>query len=62
MHYNSLLKRVFRGVRRYVGFDMIANAAEESSNPRRDIPLATGLCLGVCTLMYAAASTVIVGK
>lgn len=47
---------------RYVGFDMIANAAEESSNPRRDIPLATGMCLGVCTLLYAAASTVIVGE
>eukprot|EP00775_Hariotina_reticulata_P009041 gene9041-9212_t len=45
----------------YVGFDMIANGAEEARNPRRDIPLATALCLGLCTLLYAAASTVIVG-
>jgi len=45
----------------YVGFDMIANGAEEARNPRRDIPLATGLCLGLCTALYAAASTVIVG-
>ncbi|WIA30684.1 hypothetical protein OEZ86_000756 [Tetradesmus obliquus] len=45
----------------YVGFDMIANGAEEARNPRRDIPLATALCLGVCTLLYAAASTVIAG-
>jgi len=41
---------------------MIANGAEEASNPRRDIPLATALCLGLCTLLYAAASTVIVGE
>jgi amino acid transporter len=41
---------------------MIANAAEEAKNPRRDIPMATGLCLGLCTMMYAAASTVIVGE
>ena len=40
---------------------MIANGAEEARNPRRDIPLATALCLGVCTLLYAAASTVIAG-
>lgn len=45
----------------YVGFDMIANGAEEARNPRRDIPLATAVCLGICTLLYAAASTVIVG-
>jgi len=34
---------------RYVGFDMIANGAEEAKNPKRDIPLATALCLGLCT-------------
>lgn len=45
-----------------VGFDMIAGAAEEARNPQRDIPLATAICLGVCTLLYAAASTVIVGE
>lgn len=45
----------------YVGFDMIANGAEEAKNPKRDIPLATALCLGLCTLLYAAASTVIAG-
>jgi amino acid transporter len=47
---------------RYVGFDMIANAAEEAKNPRRDVPLATALCLGLCTALYAAASTVITGE
>lgn len=41
---------------------MIANGAEEARNPRRDIPLATALCLGLCTMLYAAASTVIVGE
>jgi len=41
---------------------MIANGAEEARKPRRDIPLATGLCLGLCTALYAAASTVIVGE
>ena len=40
---------------------MIANGAEEAINPNRDVPLATALCLGVCTIFYAAASTVIVG-
>lgn len=45
----------------YVGFDMIANGAEEAKNPKRDIPIATALCLGLCTLLYAAASTVITG-
>jgi amino acid transporter len=41
---------------------MIANAAEEAKNPRRDVPLATALCLGMCTALYVAASTVIAGK
>ncbi|KAI8467780.1 MAG: amino acid permease-domain-containing protein [Monoraphidium minutum] len=45
----------------YVGFDMIANGAEESKNPKRDVPLATALCLLLCTALYAAASTVITG-
>jgi amino acid transporter len=53
---------LYVGFDSYVGFDMIANGAEEARNPRRDIPLATALCLGLCTLLYAAASTVIAGK
>lgn len=45
----------------YVGFDMIANGAEEARNPKRDIPLSTMLALGICTSLYCAASTVIAG-
>jgi len=47
---------------RYVGFDMIANGAEEAKNPTRDVPLATALCLALCPALYAAASTVIAGR
>lgn len=45
----------------YVGFDMIAQGAEESANPRRDVPMAVITSTGFCTLLYMAVSAVIVG-
>ncbi|WIA40660.1 hypothetical protein OEZ86_004366 [Tetradesmus obliquus] len=59
--FNNVVKAASSVFFAYVGFDMIANAAEEARNPRRDVPLATGFCLGLCTMLYAAASTVITG-
>jgi APA family basic amino acid/polyamine antiporter len=38
----------------YVGFDYIANTAEEAKQPGRDVPLAIGASLGVATLLYLA--------
>ncbi|KAF6257134.1 amino acid permease-domain-containing protein [Scenedesmus sp. NREL 46B-D3] len=59
--FNNVIKAASSVFFAYVGFDMIANAAEEARNPRRDVPLATAFCLGLCTALYAAASTVITG-
>ena len=36
----------------YVGFDAVATAAEEASNPSRDLPLAILGGLGICTALY----------
>lgn len=59
------IKGVFTGASSvffaYVGFDMVANAAEEAKNPKRDVPLAVVLAMVLCTSFYVAMSTVLVG-
>ncbi|KAL6768390.1 AOC5 [Auxenochlorella protothecoides x Auxenochlorella symbiontica] len=44
----------------YVGFEMVANAAEEALEPSRDLPLAILGSLGLTTALYVAASACIV--
>jgi APA family basic amino acid/polyamine antiporter len=45
----------------YIGFDVVATAAEETRNPRRDLPVGIIGSLSICTLLYVAVSLVVVG-
>ncbi len=45
----------------YIGFDAISTTAEECKNPRRDLPLATLLTLGICTVLYVILAFVLTG-
>ena len=45
----------------YIGFDAISTTAEECKNPKKDLPLATMLTLGICTCLYIVLSFVITG-
>ncbi|GAA0976816.1 amino acid permease [Acrocarpospora macrocephala] len=45
----------------YIGFDVVATAAEETRRPHRDLPIGIIASLGVCTVLYMAVSLVVVG-
>ena len=45
----------------YIGFDAISTTAEECKNPKRDLPLATMLTLGICTVLYVILAFVLTG-
>ncbi|MFC4063161.1 amino acid permease [Planomonospora corallina] len=45
----------------YIGFDVVATAAEETRNPQRDLPIGIIASLAVCTALYVAVSVVVVG-
>jgi|SoiMethySBSTD1v2_1073268.scaffolds.fasta_scaffold01715_21 APA family basic amino acid/polyamine antiporter len=45
----------------FIGFDAVSTAAEETRNPRRDIPIGILGSLAVCTLLYIAVATVLIG-
>lgn len=45
----------------YVGFDAVANSAEESKEPQRDLPLGILGSLLVCVLLYIGVCLVITG-
>ena len=45
----------------YIGFDIVATAAEETKNPKRDIPRGIIGSLIICTVLYMAVSIVITG-
>ncbi|MEU4405272.1 amino acid permease [Streptosporangium sp. NPDC023963] len=45
----------------YIGFDVVATAAEETRNPQRDLPIGILASLGICTVLYVAVSLVVVG-
>jgi amino acid transporter/nucleotide-binding universal stress UspA family protein len=45
----------------YVGFEVIADDAEEIKNPTRNIPIAIMVSLGLITLVYSTASAVALG-
>ncbi|MBX6168409.1 MAG: amino acid permease [Thermobispora bispora] len=45
----------------YIGFDVVATAAEETRNPQRDLPIGIIASLAICTLLYVAVSLVVVG-
>lgn len=45
----------------YIGFDAISTTAEECKDPKRDLPLATLLTLGICTVLYVILAFVLTG-
>ena len=45
----------------YIGFDIVATAAEETKNPQRDMPIGIFASLGICTALYVAVSLVVTG-
>ncbi|MFF3441359.1 amino acid permease [Streptosporangium sp. NPDC002721] len=45
----------------YIGFDVVATAAEETRDPQRDLPIGILASLGICTVLYVAVSMVVVG-
>ncbi|CAM5650945.1 Amino acid permease OS=Streptomyces alboniger OX=132473 GN=CP975_27925 PE=4 SV=1 [Streptomyces alboniger] len=45
----------------FIGFDIVATAAEETRNPQRDVPRGILGSLLICTLLYVAVSVVVTG-
>lgn len=45
----------------YIGFDAVSTTAEETKNPKRDLPIGILGSLAICTLLYILASTVLLG-
>ncbi|MEU4327819.1 amino acid permease [Nonomuraea dietziae] len=45
----------------FIGFDIVATAAEETIEPQRDLPRGIIGSLVICTLLYVAVSLVVVG-
>jgi APA family basic amino acid/polyamine antiporter len=45
----------------FIGFDIVATAAEETKNPKKDLPRGIIGSLVICTLLYVAVSLVVVG-
>ncbi|MEU3859226.1 amino acid permease [Streptomyces sp. NPDC028722] len=45
----------------YIGFDAITTAGEEAKNPRRDVPVAILVCMGLVTLLYCAVAVAAIG-
>lgn len=45
----------------YIGFDAVSTAAEETKNPKRNMPIAIIGSLVVCTVIYMAVAVVLTG-
>ncbi|GAA2729563.1 amino acid permease [Streptomyces nogalater] len=45
----------------FIGFDVVATAAEETRNPQRDVPRGILGSLVICTALYVAVSIVVTG-
>jgi basic amino acid/polyamine antiporter, APA family len=45
----------------YIGFDAVSTAAQESKNPKRDMPIGILLSLGICTVLYILFAHVMTG-
>jgi basic amino acid/polyamine antiporter, APA family len=45
----------------YIGFDAVSTAAQEASNPGRDLPIGILGSLGICTVLYVLVATVLLG-
>ncbi len=45
----------------YLGFDVVATTAEETRNPKRDLPIGIIASRVICTILYCAVALVITG-
>jgi APA family basic amino acid/polyamine antiporter len=45
----------------YVGFDAVAAAAEETRNPKKDLPKGLLFSLGICTVLYVIVTLIMTG-
>ncbi|WP_300078741.1 amino acid permease [Propioniciclava sp.] len=45
----------------YIGFDVVATAAEETKKPQRDLPIGIIASLVICTVLYCAVALVVTG-
>lgn len=45
----------------FIGFDIVATAAEETKNPQRDLPIGIFASLIICTVLYVLVSLVVTG-
>ena len=45
----------------YIGFDAVSTAAQESHNPKKDVPIGIIGSLVICTVLYLAFSSVLTG-
>ncbi|MFE7317254.1 amino acid permease [Streptomyces sp. NPDC057555] len=45
----------------YIGFDSITTAGEEARNPRRDVPIAIMVCIGLVTVLYCLVALAAIG-
>lgn len=45
----------------FIGFDAVSTCAEETRNPKRDIPIGIIASLIICTILYVLMSTVLTG-
>jgi len=45
----------------YIGFNAVSTAAEETKNPKKDVPRALMICLGVVIILYVSVAFVLTG-
>ncbi|OAA92180.1 APC family permease [Clostridium ljungdahlii] len=45
----------------FIGFDSVSTAAEETANPKRDVPIGLAICLGVTIVLYVGVACVLTG-
>jgi len=45
----------------YIGFDAVSTAAQEAKHPQRDMPIGILGSLAICTVLYIAVATVLLG-
>ncbi|MEP7346247.1 MAG: amino acid permease [Gemmatimonadaceae bacterium] len=45
----------------YIGFDAVSTAAQEAKNPQKDMPYGILMSLALCTVLYIAVATVLIG-
>lgn len=45
----------------FIGFDAVSTAAEETENPKKDVPMGLAICLVIVIILYIAVSCILTG-